>query len=411
MFASRALRCGFGGGVRSGKQSGFSQFFPLSGAAGTFGVEPDFFAPTSETGLSGATGLTTTVFGATSPLGKCIVQVLGSEGTRVVCPHRSDEYFYKSCYPMGDLGQIVAFHPFNVRYDDSLIRPVQKSHVAINCIGLMENTRNWTLEETNVNVARRIARFARQSPTIQRFIHISCLGADPKSNCEFLRTKGLGEIAVREEFPSALIIRPGYPLIGGVDTFYMRWAQWFKEGGMGRIVPILPIPNQGKTILYPTPYGDAARAIVKLLHDASTDGRVAELAGFPHSVNEMMDAFFVMFQRQRDRRVYLPQRYCEMFARVVKFLTYRPHMYSPDAVRLFATEQKLTDDAITFKDLDIDPAPVKEVYYENLALFRAEAMWANRPNLDPIEKAKFLRQYPDPNLVNGHIQSGHLMGL
>lgn len=56
------------------------------------------------------------------------------------------------------------------------------------------------MADVNIDGARNIARAARAAGAT-RFIHVSALGADEKSSSEFLRTKALGEQAVREEFP------------------------------------------------------------------------------------------------------------------------------------------------------------------------------------------------------------------
>lgn len=51
---------------------------------------------------------------------------------------------------------------------------------------------------------------------IPRFIHVSHLNASPKSESAFYRSKYEGEVAVRDAYPEATIVRPA-PLFGGED--------------------------------------------------------------------------------------------------------------------------------------------------------------------------------------------------
>ena len=55
--------------------------------------------------------------------------------------------------------------------------------------------------------AKSIAHIAQESG-VSKFIHVSHLNASLESTSEFYRTKAEGEIAVREAFPDAAIVRP-----------------------------------------------------------------------------------------------------------------------------------------------------------------------------------------------------------
>lgn len=61
----------------------------------------------------------------------------------------------------------------------------------------------------HVSGARRMARISHLSG-VSRFIHVSHLNADPNSKSAYYRTKFEGEQAVREAFPEATIVRPGW---------------------------------------------------------------------------------------------------------------------------------------------------------------------------------------------------------
>jgi len=42
---------------------------------------------------------------------------------------------------------------------------------------------------------------------IERFVHFSCVGADPRSDSEYYRTKAAGEAAVKKAFPEVTIMK------------------------------------------------------------------------------------------------------------------------------------------------------------------------------------------------------------
>jgi NADH dehydrogenase len=53
---------------------------------------------------------------------------------------------------------------------------------------------------------------------IERFVHVSGIGADVASLSLYIRKRGEGELAVRAEFPKAVLIRPAV-MFGPDDAF------------------------------------------------------------------------------------------------------------------------------------------------------------------------------------------------
>jgi len=79
------------------------------------------------------------------------------------------------------------------------------------------DNRNFKFHDVNVVAAQRIAEAAAKN-NVSRLIHVSSYNADPKSESKFYASKGQGEIAVREAFPEATIVRPP-PMFGTEDRF------------------------------------------------------------------------------------------------------------------------------------------------------------------------------------------------
>lgn len=120
---------------------------------------------------------------------------------------------------MGDLGQIAIVGPrFDVMDDSQIKRAVERSDVVINLIGAKFENWNWKFDHVNHRIAERIARCTKEVGAAQQFIQVSPIGADPASTSERLRTKALGDAAVRSHIPDATIVRAA-PVVGEEDTF------------------------------------------------------------------------------------------------------------------------------------------------------------------------------------------------
>lgn len=89
----------------------------------------------------------------------------------------------------GDLGQIY-FSEFCLNDDDSIRKCMKYSDVVINLIGKDHDTWNYTLEQVNIEGARKIAKICKEMG-IKKFIHVSALNASPNPRvfhyfCDFI---------------------------------------------------------------------------------------------------------------------------------------------------------------------------------------------------------------------------------
>lgn len=95
-------------------------------------------------------------------------------------------------------------------------------------MGKFNSTHNFTHEAVNVEGAARVARLSKEMG-VERFVHISALSQSPNPErfvwkpSEFRRTKALGEKAVLQERPDAIIFRPA-DIWGNSDRFLCYYA-------------------------------------------------------------------------------------------------------------------------------------------------------------------------------------------
>lgn len=262
-------------GLRGGRPAAFSeQVRLLSGLQVAHGSK---ISPHGKGGRSSISGRVATVFGAVghwSPdngfLGRYLVQRLGRSGSQVIVPYYGCELETRFLRVMGDLGQIH-FNEYQILDERSISKVVEYSNVAVNLTGLNYKTRHFSPDDVHVEGARNIAQAAKDAG-IQRFVHVSALGADVDSDSAILASKGRGEAAVREVFPEAVILRPAN-MFGPEDNFIKRIADLLSLPGP------FPLLNEGKATKSPVYVGDVAQAVLACLDDDSTDGQTFELLG------------------------------------------------------------------------------------------------------------------------------------
>jgi len=147
----------------------------------------------------------TVVLGGSGFIGRYVVKRLAARGDVVPVGCRNAEGA-KFLRPMGDVGQV---EPLNVALDDETVLPafLAGSGALVNCVGILRESGSQTFERVHHSGPAVLARIARDAG-VERFVHISAIGAEPRSASAYGRTKAAGEAAVRDAFPTVTILRP-----------------------------------------------------------------------------------------------------------------------------------------------------------------------------------------------------------
>jgi uncharacterized protein YbjT (DUF2867 family) len=209
-----------------------------------------------------------TVFGGSGCLGRHVVQALARRGyrVRVACrrPHLAGHL-----QPLGNVGQIQPIQA-NLRVRWSVDRAVQGADHVVNLVGILYESGRQKFSTVQDLGARAVAEAARSAGA--GLTHISALGADPKGEASYAKTKARGELAVLETVPDAVIYRPSI-MFGPEDGFFNRFAN------MARYSPLLPLIGGGKTKFQPVYVGDVAEAIARSVDGKVKGGTIYELGG------------------------------------------------------------------------------------------------------------------------------------
>jgi len=239
-------------------------------------------------------GSLATVFGGSGFVGRYVVRALAKNEWRVrAAVRRPDLAGYLQ--PMGAVGQIYPVQA-NVRYPQSVQDAVAGADLVINLVAVLAASGRQTYRALHVEGARAVAKAAKEAGA-SKFVHISALGADRNSPSNYGVTRALGEEAVLEEFPEAVILRPSI-VFGPEDEFYNRFA------ALAQNSPFLPLIEGGRTRFQPVYAGDLADAILSASEGKAKTGTIYEIGG-PEilTFRQILDSVQIWTER---RRAYLP---------------------------------------------------------------------------------------------------------
>ncbi|CAN1131427.1 NADH dehydrogenase [ubiquinone] 1 alpha subcomplex subunit 9, mitochondrial [Linum perenne] len=321
-------------------------------------------------GRSSVSGIVAAVFGATGFLGRYVVQQLAKMGSQVLVPFRGCEDDNRHLKLMGDLGQVVPMQ-FNPRDEASIKAVMAKANVVINLIGREYETRNYSFEEVNHGMAEKFATIAKEHGGIMRFIQVSCLGASSSSPSRYLKAKAAAEEAVLRELPEATVLRPA-TMIGTEDRMLNTWAHFAKK------YSFVPFFGDGSIKFQPVYVIDVAGAVVAALKDdGSSMGKVYELGG--PEIFTMHELAELMFEtiREYPRYVKIPLPIAKAVASPREFLLNKvpfplptPSVFNLDKIKAVSSDTLVSENALTFHDLGIEPHKLKGYPIEFLLSYR-----------------------------------------
>ncbi|MBR2692113.1 MAG: complex I NDUFA9 subunit family protein [Aquamicrobium sp.] len=309
------------------------------------------------------------VFGGSGFVGRHVVRALAMRGYRIrVACRRPD--LAGHLQPLGNVGQIQPIQA-NVRVRWSVDHAVQGADHVVNLVGILYESGRQRFGAVQDFGARAIAEAARSVGA--GMTHVSALGANVDSESAYARTKALGEKAVLETVPDAVIYRPSINF-GPEDDFFNRFA------AMARFSPALPLLGGGKTRLQPVYVGDVAEAIARSVDGAVEGGKIYELGG-PKvlTFKECMQEMLAVIERKR-LLVSVPWWAARLQASILELLP-KP-LLTNDQVTQLQSDNVVSDEAIkegrTFAATGITPRTIGAILPSYLWRFRATGQFDQR---------------------------------
>lgn len=288
-----------------------------------------------------------TVFGGTGFLGSRVVRHLLDRNVAVRIAARHPQRTRELFGTLPNVQPIVA----DVHDEQSVADAISGARGVVNAVSLFTEHDRTTFRSVHVEAARRVASVARQSG-VERFVHVSGIGADAASASPYIRSRGEGELAVRSEFPDAIVIRPAV-MFGPGDAFLTQIVKLLRR------LPAYPLFGRGRTRLQPAYVEDVAEAVATVLERADTRGMTVECAG-PH-VYSYHDLLSTVADIGGIRAALFPFPFAawRALARVAEMLP-RPPL-SRSQVELMEIDTVAGTQARGFDQLDISPRSIEEI--------------------------------------------------
>lgn len=303
------------------------------------------------------------VFGGSGFLGRHTVRALAKAGYRVRVATRHPN-LAQYLPPMGSVGQIQLFK-CNVTDEAQVAAAVIKADAVVNLVGILNPGGGQGFEELHADAAETIAKAARAAG-VTALVHVSAIGADEESASGYARSKADGEKRVRAAFADATILRPSI-VFGPEDSFFNKFA------ALARMLPALPLIGGGKTKFQPVFVGDVAAAIRKCLEDVSTHGKTYELAGpTTYTFKELLT--FILQTTGRSRLLVPVPFPLAMIKAAFLGILPKP-LLTMDQVRLLKKDNVAAADALTLRDLGIQPDSIEAIGPSYLWRFRAKGQY------------------------------------
>ncbi|MBA3527314.1 MAG: complex I NDUFA9 subunit family protein [Pseudomonadota bacterium] len=302
-----------------------------------------------------------TIFGGGGFIGRYVSEILFNEDVRVRVAARNPRCAH-SIQPLGRVGQWGVVRA-DVTDPASVRAAVEASSAVINLTGVLKGK----FDAIHSQGARAIAEAAHEVGATS-LVHISALGADPKSDSNYGRSKGEGEIAVRSAFPTATIIRPSI-VFGPEDDLTNRLA------GLARL-PMLPVIAAERQF-QPVYVKDLAKAIAMAALDPQTHGGKTYDIGGPQVMT--MEQLFATAARAAGREpnlIALPD-FASAFLAWFGFLPGAP--ITRDQWKMLQSDNLPAERAKGIAAFGIKPTALEAVAPQWLGRHRQGGRFANQP--------------------------------
>ncbi|OLY83030.1 NADH-ubiquinone oxidoreductase 40 kDa subunit, mitochondrial [Smittium mucronatum] len=211
----------------------------------------------------------------------------------------------------------------------------------------------------NIKAPAHIAEIA-QNLGVARFIHVSCLNADPKSKSAVYSTKGKAENFLKANYPNTTIVRPA-TMFGYEDQFLTNIGYW-KD--------LYLTVNGASNIVRPVDVEDVARSIHTICENEWTAGKVFELYNpNEYTQKDIIDMVSLLLY-EKVNAVDVPPKLLRLAARVLDILPY--HYSSHHEVDMMGIDEvpSIDSEVYTFADLGITPHPIEIVALKYIRHYR-----------------------------------------
>jgi len=293
-----------------------------------------------------------TVFGGTGFLGSRIARRLSGHDLSVRIASRHPVRV-PSLAEGAALQSILA----DINDEGAVAAAVNGAYGVVNAVSLYVERGSETFYTVHVKAAERLARQAQRAG-VERFVHVSGIGADVTSASPYIRRRGEGELAVQAAFANAIIIRPAV-MFARDDAFLNTLVKLLKR------LPAFPLFGRGKTRLQPVCVEDVAEAITRILQQTAANPVTFELGGPRVYTYEELLTLVAERLGKKPLFFFLPFPIWHSLARVAEMLPGAP--LSRNQVELMEVDTVASAGMPGFDAVGIAPQPIEHALERILA--------------------------------------------
>ena len=289
-----------------------------------------------------------TILGGGGFIGRYLVRNLTKKNYRCIITTRKafQKGYLKTQATPGAI-ELVNWSPNNF---SELKDAIKNSDVVINLIGILYETRKQKFFDIHTNIPEAVAKICSESD-VKKFIHVSAIGASENSKSLYQKSKYQGEIKALNHFKNTVIIRPSV-VCGTEDNF----TNLFSKLSILPIIPVVGINYKFQPILV----DDVVDAIVQAIEMKGNEGKIYEIGG-PKviSFGDMVKSILKTINKKRFV-VPMPMPIAKIQSTITDLLPFPPILTKDQCEILSEADNVVSNNHLTLKDLDINPADVEE---------------------------------------------------
>ena len=230
------------------------------------------------------------IFGASGQIGRNLIRKLTEKNFSVTAVTRNVHqkgYILKTQANPGYL-DIVESNIFDINKIEELIK---KADVCINLIGILFEKGPNNFDNIHEKFPSIISALCHKHK-IDKLIHLSALGIEKADNSKYAKSKLKGEIAVRQNFKEAIILKPS--IVYSVDDNFTTMLM-----GLLNLAPIFPLYYGGKTKFMPLHCIDICNLILDLIENETKDKIIECIGPEELTFKEIIEKLLKLMEKKR----------------------------------------------------------------------------------------------------------------
>ena len=298
-----------------------------------------------------------TILGGGGFIGRYLVRKMTEKNYQCIIPTRNAylKGYLKTQAPPG----AIEFIDFNLKDFSKIEEAIKNSDIVINLIGILFENSKQKFTNIHSDLPGIIAKYCSESE-VEKFIHVSAIGANANSKSLYQQSKFEGEQKALNNFKKTIIIRPSV-VCGTEDNF----TNLFAKLSMAPVIPVVKTSYNFQPILV----NDVATAIVKAIEVKKNEGKIYEIGG-PKviSFGDMVKSILNTINKKR-LIVDLPMPLAKVQASLLSLMP-KPLLTRDQCEILNEADNIISNNHLTLEDLNIKPDDVEQAMSKWLWRFR-----------------------------------------